>query len=216
MTSPNWYFDGDLRRIYEVPPHPTYTTDPNGYRIYTSTDPSADALVYVNIKKDLWSRWVDWAYTHQWGLLAFSRSGGAFRGYDEQGNELYQSVDFTLLNDNGWKIVLANYPHETRFKGNLYAQSDNSIFDNDRIDCVPPPIARLEGAADLLSYIVNTGSGLSPEEQQKLDWIRRRLAGDEERRPNRIIVTDPDTGETLLDKVVTGGQLTQSIKIYDS
>lgn len=214
MASPTWFFDGDLKRIYEVPPHPDYTVDADGYRIYTSTDPVADMLVYTDIKRDIWSRWVDWAFDNQWTLLAFSRSGGAFRGKDEFGNDVYQSVDFTLLTDNGWRLVLANYPHEIRLRGNLYSAGGH-LFDHDRISCTPAPVARLEGYADLLTYQQYTGSGLTPEEQEKLDWIKRRLAGNEERQPNRLIITDPDTGEVLLDKIVEGGQLAQTIRIYE-
>ena len=213
MASPTWFFDGDKHRIYEVPPHPSYTVDGDGYRIYTSTDPVADMLVYTDIKKDIWSRWVDWSYDNQWAFLALSRSGGELRGQDQFGNDVYQSVDFRLLSDAGWRMVLANYPHELRLSGNLYSEGGH-LFDHERLDCTPSPVPRLEGAADLLTYMQYTGSGLSPDEQEKLDWIRRRLAGDEERQPNRLIVTDPDTGETLLDKVVSGGQLTQTIRIY--
>lgn len=78
MGVPTWYFDGDKKRIYEVPPLSSYVVDGSGYRIYTPDDiPSADKTLYVDVKKDLWSRWVDWHDTAKWSLLAIAQSSGA-------------------------------------------------------------------------------------------------------------------------------------------
>jgi hypothetical protein len=162
MGVPTWYFDGDKKRVYEVPPLSSYVVDGNGYRIYTPDDiPSADKTLYVDIKKDLWSRWVDWQMSAKWSLLAIAQSGGALRGYDQFGGEVYQSVDFTLMADDGWRIVLADYDHETIFNGNLYSDSNNHLFDNSRLTTFPVP--RLSGAADLLTY-VSSGGGATAEE----------------------------------------------------
>ncbi len=151
--SPTWHFDGALRRIYEVPPGATFTTDGNGYRIY-SGGPAPQAVLTVDVKADLWSRWVDWHADNDWALLAFSRSGGSQRPTGE-----FSSVDFTLLTADGWRIVLANYPHETILYGNLFAQGADSLFDFARLT-FNGVVPRLQGSANLLTY--NTGAGSGP------------------------------------------------------
>ncbi len=152
------YVDGDLKRIYEVPPEPTFTTTPEGYRIYTTLNPSAYTELYCDVKRDLWSRLVDWLYDNQWADLIFTVSGGALRGFDEFGNPRYQSADFTLLSSLGWKMVMANYPHETRFRGNLYSDT-GEFFDNARLTSIPSPMPRLEGWSELLTYSLHEGGG---------------------------------------------------------
>jgi hypothetical protein len=165
----NWFFDGDLMRIYEVPPDSSFILDGDGYRIYTPDDiPSAPSLLYTDIQTDLWSRWVDWNDTAKWSWRIFNRSGGASRGFDQYGQEKFQSVDFNLLASMGWRFVLSNYPHETRFIGNLYSDSAAELFDYARITSIPPPIPRYEGAADLLTYQIVTGSGLSVAQAEQL------------------------------------------------
>lgn len=150
MTSPTWFFDGVLRRIYEVPPGASFTTDGNGYRIYDG-GPGAPALLSVDVQKDLWSRWVDWHALHDWALLAFSKAGGALRPNGQPG-----PVDFTCRTSVGWRLVLANYPHETQFFGNFFPEGADSIFDYDRITALVP-VPRLEGSANLLTYSYATG-----------------------------------------------------------
>jgi len=177
MASPTWFFDGDKRKIYEVPPDSSFVLDGSGYRIYTPDDiPGAAKLLYTDIQKDLWSRWVDWNDTAKWSWLAFGRSGGASRGFDQYGQEKFQSVDFNLLASFGWRLVLSNYPHETRFIGNLYSDSAAELFDYDRITSIPPPIPRYEGFADLLTYRTVSGSGLSAEQDQQLTVVHDLLA----------------------------------------
>lgn len=159
MASPTWFFDGDKKRIYEVPPgaESSYTVDGSGYRVYGSG--AGIGLLYTDVKKDIWSRWIDWmADGNDWSVIAFNRSGGALRGYDELSNPVYQSVDFQLRTSVGWKFVLANYPHETIFKGNLFTDDGASLFDNSRLTMYGI-VPRMQGAADLLTYNVATGGG---------------------------------------------------------
>lgn len=147
MTSPTWFFDGDLRVAYEVPPNSTFTVDGNGYRIYTPVNPlTAPAVLTVDVKKDLWSRWVDWYSTALWSIEAFSRSGGTLRPTGE-----YAPADFQLMTSFGWRLVLANYPHETIFYGNLFPEGSDSLFDNSRLSVVGV-VPRLQGSANLLTY----------------------------------------------------------------
>ena len=157
MPSPSWFFDGDNRRIYEVPPGATYVVDGSGFRIYNGG--SNFPLLTTDVKKDLWSRWIDWHALNDWALLAFSKSGGAQRP-----NGSYQSADFTLLTSSGWRLVMANYPHETVFYGNLQPEGSDSLFDTARLTS-QGIMPRLVGSDALLTY--NTGSSLN--EQDKID-----------------------------------------------
>ncbi len=145
MPSPTWHFDGALRRIYEVPPGASYTTDANGHRLYDG-GPLPQALLTADVKADLWSRWVDWHAQNDWALPAFDRSGGNQRPTGE-----YASTDFALRTSDGWRIVLANYPHETVLQGNLFAQGADSLFDFTRLG-VNGVVPRLQGSANLLTY----------------------------------------------------------------
>ena len=145
MTSPTWFFDGVRRRIYEVPPGASFTTDGDGYRIYDG-GPSSPDVMTVDVKKDNWSRWTDWHALNDWALLAFAVSGGGQRPTGE-----YSSADFTLLTADGWRYVLANYPHETIFYGNLFAQGSDSLFDFARLT-VNGVVPRMQGSANMLTY----------------------------------------------------------------
>lgn len=162
MTSPTWFFDGDLRCIYEVPPGASFTTDGDGYRVYDSGSAPA-AVLTVDVKKDLWSRWIDWQALNDWALLAFSRSGGSLRPTGE-----YAPADFQLLTSVGWRLVLANYPHETIFYGNLFPEGGDSLFDNARLTEVGV-VPRLQGSANLLTYSYAT-SGANAGEIADAVW----------------------------------------------
>ena len=151
MTSPTWYFDGDKRRIYEVPPGASYVTDGNGYRIYDGG--TSPAVMTVDVQKDNWSRWVDWQALNDWALPAFSKSGGSQRPTGE-----FSPVDFSLLTASGWRYVLANYPHETIFYGNLFAEGTDSLFDFSRLTAVGV-VPRLQGSANLLTFNTTGGGG---------------------------------------------------------
>ena len=204
-------FDGDLMRIYEVPPDSSFILDGDGYRIYTPDDiPSAPSLLYTDIQTDLWSRWVDWNDTAKWSWRTFNRSGGASRGFDQYGQEKFQSVDFNLLASLGWRFVLSDYPHETRFIGNLYSDSAAELFDYARITSIPPPIPRSEGAADLLTYQVVTGSGLSVQQAEQLGEVYDLLsvieAGYSHKDIMRIL------GSVLAGKVSGAGTGTETFK----
>lgn len=144
MPSPTWYFDGALRRIYEVPPGASYTLV-GGYRVYDG-GPAQSALLTVDFKRDLWSRWVDWQSQNDWALPAIARSGGNLRPSGE-----YASADFTVLTADGWRLVLADYPHETVIDGNVFAQGSDSLFDFSRLSA-SGVVPRLSGSANLLTY----------------------------------------------------------------
>lgn len=145
MPSPTWYFDGVLRRIYEVPPGASHTLV-GGYRVYDG-GPAPAAMLTVDIKRDLWSRWVDWQAQNDWALPAMSAAGGSVRPTGEGG-----SADYSIRTDNGWRLVLANYEHESIFLGNLFPVGADSLYDYTRITSIPPPFPRQQGAAMVLTY----------------------------------------------------------------
>ena len=150
------FFDGDLRRIYEVPEASTFVVDGSGYRIYTPIDVgTADTDVQIT-STELWSRWVDYHNTSKWARLAFNKTGGAFRDLDNLGNEVYATFDIRLIND--WQIVPANYPHKFTIAGNLFENLPaGTDFDVDRITVqgVSPRIER----ADSLQIVRENGGG---------------------------------------------------------
>lgn len=158
----SFYFDGNKLRIYEVPTGASFTVDSNGYRIYNGGTNAA--LIRFDVQKDLWSRFQDWVSVNSWAYLAFTRTGGGFRGFDELGNEKYQTNDFTLITSSGWRIVLANYPHETIFRGNLFSDSSASLFDNSRLT-VHGIIPRLEGFDSLQTYLASASGGSATPSQ---------------------------------------------------
>lgn len=181
MTAPTWFFDGDKRRIYEVPPSATYTVDGGGYRIYGQG--LGTALMETDVKRDLWSRWVDWHATHDWALEAFSASGGNLRPTGE-----FAPADFSLQTAVGWRIVLANYPHETVFYGNLFAQGSDSLFDNARLG-VLGVVPRMQGSANLLTYTGGGGGGggMTSEQAQQLLELWRKEGLD----PSKLVTHTP-------------------------
>lgn len=161
---PSFFIDGDKRRIYEVPGNElgvdfTYTTDAQGFRIYVPIGQGPELIIH-DVQSALWSRFQDYFAANHWATLAFTRSGGASRGFDAQGNEVFQTNDFTLRTDDGWRIVLANYDHESVFRGNLFSASESiSLLDYSRVDAIPPPRSRVSGFDSLITYAIASGEG---------------------------------------------------------
>lgn len=153
---PEFFFDGNTKRIYEVPDNSTFIVV-SGYRIYTPIGVGA-ALVLIDIQRDLWSRFQDYTVVNPWVEIAFSRTGGAFRRLDASGGSLFQTNDFILLTSIGWRIVLANYQHEVVLQGNLRSDDGSSLFDNSRLTA-NGVVPRLEGFDSLQTYTVSSGGG---------------------------------------------------------
>ena len=133
MQFGEFFFDGDKRVIYEAPTTGfSYTTDGDGYRIYTPDDePSAPVQLQYSTY-ELWSRFSDYHSINLWSSLAFELSGGAYRYTDQFSEEKFSLIDLRLLND--WAFVQSNYPHSTFIKGNLFANElTNITFDFSRI-----------------------------------------------------------------------------------
>ena len=126
------HFDGDLRRIYEVPENSSYTLDGSGYRIYVPDDiPSAAAETFVT-HTEFWSDWVDFHDINKWSTLAFDKSGGAFAGVDQNGDDVFDEFSLRLINN--WEIVPADYPHQFNLLGTIRGDLiTGRAFDSARI-----------------------------------------------------------------------------------
>jgi len=124
------HFDGDLRRIYEVPENSSYTTDADGYRIYTPNGVGVSSIRFTSTY--LWSRYSDFYFNNNWSTKALSKSGGAYRDTDVEGNDIYATFDLRL--QNLWLFVPANYPHTITCDGNLFNEPTLKMTqDNSRI-----------------------------------------------------------------------------------
>lgn len=160
------FFDGDKRRIYEVPVvgASSFSVDVNGYRIYTPDDPATAPTRIAFTVFDLWSRWVDYHNSNKWALLAFDRSGGAYRYTDDLGNDVYALPDLRFI--NGWAYVPANYDHDTVLDGNLYPDVNTGLdFDTARITARVSPRILFSDRGE--RSLILSGGGLT--EQDKLD-----------------------------------------------
>ena len=173
----SFYIDGDRRRIYEVPTSFNLSIDEFGYRIYTPNG-IGESSVTLDIQRDLWSRFVDYQDSLKWTTIALTRAGGALRGVDQLGNNVYQTNDFQLRTSLQWRIVIANYAHELVLVGNLFADSATPLFDYERIT-VPGAYVRIAGADSLQTYQVATGSGVTPSDVTAIrDAVRTDLDAD--------------------------------------
>ena len=199
------YHDGDLRRIYEVPENSSFVVDGGGYRIYTPDDiPSADTDVIISTTS-FWSRFVDFHSANLWSTIAYTKQGGGFRFQNEFGVDVFQTFDLRL--QNGWEIVPANYPHRFTVFGNLFGDiTTGEDFDTDRItaDNVSPRVFFSDSlqTAGIDSFLITR--------------IMKLLEANEELTPNLARLRDRDTNEILLEKIVTGGGITETITIEDA
>ena len=142
MQFGEFFFDGDLRVIYEAPTVGfSYITNGDGYRIYAPNDIDVDGFSVVagliakyDMRADIWSKYVEYMDAIEWAMKAFFKSGGASRGFDAEGGESFATADFRTINN--WKFVPANYKHDFILMGNLQDESDNTIlgmFDHSRL-----------------------------------------------------------------------------------
>jgi hypothetical protein len=147
------YFDGDKRRIYEVPTDSTFIVDVDGFRVYSGPG-EADSQMTATY---MWSEWVDWHFTNQWTTLAFEKSGGAFR-FATDGGDVYATFDLRLANQ--WAFVPANYKHDWTILGNIFENDEGLDFDADRITAAG--VSSRIFFADSLQILNADGGGSSP------------------------------------------------------
>lgn len=165
MQLGEYFFDGDKRCIYEAPTvNFQFTTDGNGYRIYTPIDESTAPKVIYNDMRILWSRYVDFMDALPWPKKVFEKTGGASRGLDGEGNETFATIDFFIINN--WKLVPANYLHDSWWIGNVLAKDTehplSDFFDVSR-QTVMHAIG-VRGADSFQSYVINgaTNTDIEP------------------------------------------------------
>ncbi|MEL7503180.1 MAG: hypothetical protein AAFN18_12000 [Cyanobacteria bacterium J06554_6] len=204
----SFFFDGNNRRIYEVPTNGTYTVDQDGYRLYVGQG-SPEKNVRLDVQRDLWSRFQDWVNSNKWSTIALSRSGGNLRGFDEFNNPVYQTNDFSLVTSLGWKLIVANYPHELILRGNLFSDDGAELFDFSHVT-VPGAYVRLEGADSLQVYRTNVGSGLDSTQAAQLARLHR-LHGLEAGVP--LVVTDQGRTAGDISQVITDDGTTTTVTL---
>lgn len=200
------HFDGDKRRIYEVPVNSSFVVDGQGFRIYTPDILGGATLRSAITTTDLWSRWVDYHNVNQWAELALDKSGGAFRRFDESGSPIYATFDLRLVND--WAIVPADYKHDFLIVGNLFSNSLSGVdFDTDRLisQGVSP---RIQFADSLQIIRTTSGSGLSTVQDAALTRLVDLAEADEELTGTVARLKKRGTNDVLLQKNVTGGIIT--------
>lgn len=190
------FFDGDLRRIYEA--SGTFTVDGDGYRVYSGDGTPRNEISVA----DLWSRWVDYHNVNKWALLAFQKSGGAFRYTDSNNVDVFATYDLRLI--NGWEIVPANYPHKFVITGNLFGDATTGAdFDTSRLTSFG--VASQINQADSLQTAVVTG-GVSAatlnEILAKVTLNQNILEGDIHPDAASFRILNKDTKEQLVGKDV--------------
>lgn len=130
------YYDGDVRRIYEVPDDSSFVVV-GGFRVYTPNNLGAAATAVDFTAIELWSQWVDYHEVNKWSTLCFDRSGGAFRETTDEGDQ-FALTDIRFV--NGWQFVPADYRHICTLNGNILPDSGIGYhFDTERITATPPP-----------------------------------------------------------------------------
>jgi len=208
------YFDGDLRRIYEVPENSSFTVDGEGYRVYVPDDVGSASTNTVLTTTFLWSRYVDWHSANLWSTRAYRKDGGNFRFNDDLGNPVFNGFDIRLI--NGWELVPANYPHVWLVFGNLFGDEvTGRDFDTERLTAqgVSP---RVRFADSLQTVSTGSATGLTAQQEITLNRMLKLLEADELLQPGRAQLLDRDNGEILLDKTVAGASFTEQIRTTDA
>lgn len=155
---PTVFIDSDLRRIYEVPDVPHSFVDVGGgLRRYTPTDIGAAPIITtMDLLADIYSPWVRHrdADDGDYAPIAFDRSGGA-----ETGPGQNAPTELKLRNDLGWRLVLANYPHELNIVGNL-RPSDAALLMFDQTPLTATgAYSRIESSANLITRTITVAGG---------------------------------------------------------
>lgn len=207
------YFDGDLRRVYEVPENSSFVVDGGGFRTYTPDDIPSASTNTVMTATYMWSRYVDWHSQNLWSTKTYRKDGGNFRFNDALGNPVYAGFDIRLI--NGWELVPANYPHNWLILGNLFGdETTGRDFDTERLTAqgVSP---RIQFADSLQTLETGSAPGLTSAQEAIMTRMLKLLEADELLQPGRAQLLDRDTGDLLLDKNVSGGNITEEVRVTD-
>ena len=191
-----WVFDGPNKRIYEAPPGTDYELV-GGLRRYYSTG-SAPAVTDWDLLADIWTPYVDWFHAggHRYEL-AFARSGGNLRPSGVNSPTDIQAI-------NGWRLILADYPHDATINGNLFQEGPDKPLWDLSLHTVSNIGRTVNTSANLLAYAAGGAATGINDVLTLTRWIRDRLEADEVRTQSRITVKRRGTGEVLVDKDVSG------------
>ena len=162
------YFDGNLRRIYEVPELSSFTVDGSGYRSYVPDNINSAEERNFTTSTELWSGFVDYHNQEKWTTNAFAKTGGAFRFVDSNGISIFATFDIRLI--NSWLLVPANYPHDWTVLGNVFEELGlGQDFDTDRITSlgVSP---RVRFADSNQTLIIPGASNITPQTIHDAVW----------------------------------------------
>lgn len=179
---PTLHFDGDVRRIYEVPDNASFTLN-GAYRVYVPNPIPSSPSIFT--AAEVWSRWVDYHNVNKWSTLAFSKTGGAFRFFNEFNDAVFATFDLRLT--NGWQFVPADYQdNKMRIVGNFFENADGEDFDTERVEStgVSPRIF----FADSLQTIRQEGggSGTIPNETLQLILDHARASNLQTQKPKQL------------------------------
>jgi hypothetical protein len=118
--------------------------------------------------KDLYSRWKDWV------ALGNAQYPAAFRtiGGDPLGGSVRAGDYYFLNNADGWRLRPKEADHELVIVGNLYGENPALPVFAATIGSYNVLVQR---SLSSLTQTVAVGSGLSTEEQTKLDEVHQRL-----------------------------------------
>lgn len=158
-----WVFDGPNKRIYEAPPGTDYELV-GGLRRYYSTG-AAPAITDWDLLADIWTPYVDWFHAggHRYEL-AFARSGGNLRP-----SGVNSPTDIQVI--NGWRLILADYPHDATINGNLFQESAAQPLWDLSLHTTSAIGRTVNSSANLLAYVSGSaGGGASPEEVAASVW----------------------------------------------
>jgi hypothetical protein len=202
-------FDGDVRRIYEVPNDSSYTVGSGGIRRYVPNNIGVASKEVRITTTAVWSRFVDYHNINKWSTNAFIKTGGAFRS-TINGSDVFATFDIRLTND--WLIVPADYPHKFIIDGNLFP-NENTGEDFDTSVITSQGVSPRINFADSLQVsrtIIETGvSGLTDSESQSLREINQALAL--VREIHRLNGLDPDNPLTVTTSSRETGDIVQTI-----
>lgn len=133
---------------------------------------------------------------------------------------------------NGWRLAIDHtitisgvlfsddYPDPIVTVGSaeLIKQVVANLVDNANVSSVEDELQQIiTDVAGIPTAIENADATVAALNSaiQTLSWLRRRMEGNEVRTPTQLTVTDKDTAEVLVDKVVGGSQQTTTITISE-
>lgn len=166
------YFDGDKRRVYEVPDNSSFSVDGDGYRVYTPNDLGAAETLIQFTAVQIWTAYVDFHDGDKWTTLAFDRAGGQYRD-TIGGVDVYAVTELRFINE--WAFVPANYKHKSVIEGNVLPDiTFGDVFDAGRLT---EPVETKINFADRGAVNIVTAPGTSDSQDFINDIVATLVFG---------------------------------------